>query len=149
MPLDESQEWTESNGISVGAIEGENTHTFDFEEDDVRQTIEALNDSYSLDGNVEASEPQKVSFSDEEKERFRKLEDARRSYMRNTIAPSFDNPQAINDMENEPAYKRRRVNLDDVQAARDARRLSSFTVGPEGESPIEKTNNSFLHENVD
>ena len=149
VPLDESQEWTESNGISVGAIEGENTHTFDFEEDDVRQTIEALNDSYSLDGNVEASEPQKVSFSDEEKERFRKLEDARRSYMRNTIAPSFDNPQAINDMENEPAYKRRRVNLDDVQAAREARRLSSFTVGPDGESPIEKTNNSFLHENVD
>ena len=69
--------------------------------------------------------------------------------MRNTIAPSFDNPQAINDMENEPAYKRRRVSLDDVDAARDANRMSSFTVGPDGERPLGKTNNSFLHENVD
>ena len=149
VPLDESQEWTESNGISIGAIDGEDTHTFDFEEEDVRQSIEALNNSYTPDHNVGTPEPEARSFSDEEKERFRKLEDARRSYMRNTIAPSFDNPQAINDMENEPAYKRRRVNLDDVDVARDSRRLSSFTVGPDGDRPLEKTNNSFLHENVD
>jgi cell division protein FtsZ len=115
----------------------------------MRQTIEALNNSYTTDNSGGAIESQPSTFSDEEKERFRKLEDARRSYMRNTIAPSFDSPQAINDMENEPAYKRRRVNLDDVQAARESKRLSSFTVGPNDDRPLEKTNNSFLHENVD
>lgn len=146
IPLDESSAFTEDNGILVGIAEGEESNTIDFEEDDVRQTIEALNHDFSFyQSEVEKKEPTAERYDD----KVRKLEEARRSYMRNTIAPNFDNPKAINDMENEPAYKRRNVNLDDVKEMRGADRMSRFEIGPDGDNPLRESNNSFLHENVD
>ncbi len=150
VPLDETDEFSEENGIVVGIAEGDSAHTIDFEEDDVRQAIEALNSDYSFEQERNTPESQRnITVSEGDKERFRKLEDARRNYMRNTIAPNFDNPKAINDMENEPAYKRRNVNLDDVVEMRKANTLSRFEVGSDMDKPLTESNNSFLHENVD
>lgn len=152
IPLDESSAFTEDNGISIGVSEGEKTNVVDFEEDDVRQAIDALNHDFSFyQADSDKREPKVKENIKEERydHQFKKLEDARRSYMRNTIAPNFDNPKAINDMENEPAYKRRNVNLDDVAEMKGAKSLSRFVVGPDDDNPLRESNNSFLHENVD
>jgi len=59
----------------------------------------------------------------------------------------------IDDMENEPAYKRRNIQLDDIQHSSETTQ-SRFTLGDiEGEDGEKRTglsdNNSFLHDNVD
>ncbi len=58
-------------------------------------------------------------------------------------------PQGIRDMEKEPAYKRKMKRLNDVphSSASQASRLSLFE--DETGRPEIKTNNSFLHDNVD
>lgn len=62
-------------------------------------------------------------------------------------------PSGISDMENEPAYKRRQVQLDDVQHSSESQ-VSRFSLNDdEGIDGQGKTrlndNNSFLHDNVD
>lgn len=62
-------------------------------------------------------------------------------------------PSGLNEMEKEPAYKRRRIQLDDVQHSSESS-ISRFTLGDiEGEDGEKRTglsdNNSFLHDNVD
>jgi cell division protein FtsZ len=54
--------------------------------------------------------------------------------------------KAIVDMENVPAYMRRKVELDDVVEDDDSK-LSSYSIG-EGEEPLDR-GNSYLHDNVD
>jgi cell division protein FtsZ len=59
----------------------------------------------------------------------------------------------LTDMENEPAYKRRNIQLDDVDHSSDSTQ-SRFTIGDiENEDGEKRTglsdNNSFLHDNVD
>ena len=62
-------------------------------------------------------------------------------------------PSGIADMESEPAYKRRQVELDDVQHSSESQ-ASRYTLGEdEGVEGQNRTtlndNNSFLHDNVD
>jgi len=62
-------------------------------------------------------------------------------------------PSGISDLESEPAYKRRQVNLDDVPHSSESQ-VSRFTLseeeGEDGEKKAGiKPNNSFLHDNVD
>ena len=51
------------------------------------------------------------------------------------------------DMENEPAYLRRRVYLDDTPHSSDEE-ISRWTIS-EDEEPELRSDNSFLHDNVD
>jgi cell division protein FtsZ len=58
-------------------------------------------------------------------------------------------PGAINDMENEPAYKRRNVELGDTPHSSESN-VSRFTLSEgEGNKGELRQNNSFLHDNVD
>lgn len=63
---------------------------------------------------------------------------------------TINNPQGLRDLEKEPAYKRRNKKLDDVPHSSEQQisRLSLFEDLANGRSEI-KTNNSFLHDNVD
>jgi cell division protein FtsZ len=56
----------------------------------------------------------------------------------------------LNDLESEPAYKRRNITLNNVSHSSESQ-VSRFSVGNEGDgkSGDIKTNNSFLHDNVD
>jgi cell division protein FtsZ len=58
-------------------------------------------------------------------------------------------PSGISDLENEPAYKRRNVNLEETPHSSESQ-VSRFTLGEdeEGKSSL-RDNNSFLHDNVD
>jgi cell division protein FtsZ len=63
---------------------------------------------------------------------------------------TINNPQGLRDLEKEPAYVRRNKKLDDVphSSEKQISRLSLFEDLVSGKSEI-KTNNSFLHDNVD
>jgi cell division protein FtsZ len=148
IPLDDSMIIEDENPSVVNVARPQESNTIDFEEDEVRQTIEALNRDLAFEKR-DIPPVGKDPMAEKYQNSVRKLEDARRSYMRNTIAPNFDNPKAINDMENEPAYKRRNVNLEDVKEMRGATKMSRFEIGPDSDHPLRESNNSFLHENVD
>ena len=76
------------------------------------------------------------------------IEAARREYLRNQATKPLDNPQIISEMENVPAYKRRKVSLED---AKDGRKdgVSGYKVSVDDDAPIISSNNSFLHDNID
>lgn len=63
---------------------------------------------------------------------------------------TINNPQGLRDLEKEPAYVRRNKKLNDVPHSSELQisRLSLFEDLSTGKSEI-KTNNSFLHDNVD
>lgn len=62
-------------------------------------------------------------------------------------------PSGMSDLESEPAFKRKQINLDDVPHSSESS-MSKFTLGEEEDEDGEKRtklreNNSFLHKNVD
>jgi cell division protein FtsZ len=60
----------------------------------------------------------------------------------------LSNPQTINELENQPAYLRRNINLEE-QPHSSQQNLSKWTVTDEDGRPEIRENNSFLHDNVD
>jgi cell division protein FtsZ len=62
----------------------------------------------------------------------------------------FGNKQNVNELENEPAYKRKGMELGNDQSFSTTTDVSRFSVGDNGvDRPEIKKNNSFLHDNVD
>ena len=59
----------------------------------------------------------------------------------------INNPQAIIDLENEPAYLRRQVQLDDVPHSSEVN-ISRWSITGD-EEPVIKKDNPYLHDNVD
>jgi cell division protein FtsZ len=58
-------------------------------------------------------------------------------------------PQGLNEMEHEPAYKRRNINLENVPHSSESQ-VSRYTLSENEEKKVEiRPNNSFLHDNVD
>jgi len=70
----------------------------------------------------------------------------RRRRLRN-LSMKLNNPEVINELENQPAYLRKGVELDDV-AHSSEQNMSKYTLSDDDEPEI-KDNNSFLHDNVD
>ncbi len=69
------------------------------------------------------------------------------------LSMKLKTPSGIADLESEPAYKRRNVQLEDVEHSSESK-MSKYTLSEEtdenGEKKTEiKPNNSFLHDNVD
>ena len=61
-------------------------------------------------------------------------------------------PLGISEMENEPAYKRRNIKLDEDFPKSDDSNVSRFSLGNQDENGNNSglsDNNSFLHDNVD
>ncbi len=62
-------------------------------------------------------------------------------------------PNGLNDLEREPAYKRKNIQLNDAKPSTDSN-VSRYTLNEEvdenGERRVElKKNNNYLHDNVD
>ncbi len=122
--------------------EEDNSNTFEF--DDVRSTIEKYRNRYSYhepylkDEDKEQEEEEKRKRLEEEKKRRERLRSHR---------VKLSNPKAVIELENEPAYLRRGVHLDDVPDSSESSR-SKWTISDE-EEPELRSGNSFLHDNVD
>jgi cell division protein FtsZ len=87
----------------------------------------------------------------EEEERQHRLEMERRRKERLAqIAskPKLSNPQAVNELENVPAYLRKGINLEDVPGS-DEIAYSKWTISESEAEPQFREGNSYLHDNVD
>jgi cell division protein FtsZ len=71
----------------------------------------------------------------------------RRRERLNNLHSKLNNPQIVNSLEEEPAYLRRKVDLEDVPHSSESV-MSKWTLSDD-EKPELKKGNSFLHDNVD
>lgn len=88
--------------------------------------------------------PNVASQQEKAEERLKRLSE---------LSSRLRTPTGISDLENEPAYKRRKINLDNVPHSSDSS-ISRFTLSEEedaegGKKTELRSNNSFLHDNVD
>ncbi|MBL7782172.1 MAG: cell division protein FtsZ, partial [Saprospiraceae bacterium] len=85
-------------------------------------------------------------------ERRRRIEEAQRRRQEALNRPinvvKLSSPQTIIELENQPAYLRKSINLDDVPDAEQPS-MSNWTVSLEDEGEIKVGGNSYLHDNVD
>jgi cell division protein FtsZ len=65
------------------------------------------------------------------------------------LSKKLKSSNGLNDLENEPAYKRRNISLKDGPHSSEST-VSKFTIseGEDGNNEL-RSNNSFLHDNVD
>jgi cell division protein FtsZ len=115
----------------------------DFEVDDVKNTLDAFS-TKSEEAVMKISDKERSARR--EKMRTRNIRHERAGNLTNRKV-SLDNPGTINKFENEPAYKRKQVMLDDMAEKFDPSSLS-FKISIDEEEPI-KRNNTFLHDKPD
>lgn len=77
-----------------------------------------------------------------------KMEAERRERLR-LINQKVTDPSSYMEMENEPAFKRRNVTLDDVPDSADDITLSKWTLNMDDDIPEIRDTNAYLHDNVD
>lgn len=102
---------------------------------------------------VMQKEEEPVKQSEEEAKRIIAEEIHRKAQERiqrlKELSMKLKTPQGLNEMEHEPAYKRRNITLDNVPHSSESQ-VSRFTLTETDEKKIEiRPNNSFLHDNVD
>lgn len=126
--------------------EGQTSKANTFEFDDVRVNIDRFNQRRNAQ-----DEP---FFKNEEKEpseeerRAREVAEARRRERLRSQQVKLSTPKAINDLENEPAYLRRGIKLEDVPQSNQEPLHSRWTITDDEEAEL-NSNNSYLHDNVD
>ncbi|MBX2846160.1 MAG: cell division protein FtsZ [Saprospiraceae bacterium] len=92
------------------------------------------------------SEPFQLETKDEDTEEYMRKHADRINRLK-SFSLKFKGSQSISDLENEPAYLRKQVDLDDAPAS-DKNEISRYTLGGT-EGGFEIGNNSYLHDNVD
>lgn len=122
-----------------------NDHSTTFEFDNIRSSIHQRS-RYSYDEPVARPDYRDQQRAEEEQRRLQERENMRRERLRSNVV-KLSNPQTINDLESEPAYMRRGVNLDDVPNSAEPA-LSKWTISDD-DDPELREGNSFLHDNVD
>ncbi len=109
-----------------------------------------------LELNLVSEAEAKAAAAAEEEERVKKMqqeEQMRKAQERimklKELSMKLKTPNGLSELENEPAYKRRNVSLDNEQHSSESS-VSRFTLSENDEKKIEiRPNNSFLHDNVD
>ncbi|MEL6719038.1 MAG: cell division protein FtsZ, partial [Bacteroidota bacterium] len=140
--LDDDLQNKRSPLADVSNIAEEETPSNTFEFDSIRARIDRSSYSYQ--------EPyvrdDDKSQEEEMMRRRKEIEQKRREKLRNSNV-KLNNPKVVNELENEPAYLRRGIDLDEVHHA-DSQEYSVWTISDDEEPQI-RANNSYLHDNVD
>ena len=152
-----SQILTESNTDYVAPIpspeleKNDGKIRFLLEDDEVEDEVSEKEIELKVDQNVE--EP--ISFQSQEENKLneaKEIIDERLERIKKATQ-KLRSPLGLNEMENVPAYKRRNIELDDVNPSSESE-VSKYTLWEsEGDDGEKRTglsdNNSFLHDNVD
>lgn len=139
-----------SSLTEIGFEENENPNARVYEFDNIRAAADRFNRSRQSQAEEPSYKKENSERTQAEEERRRQMEreqQRRREALRNQPPPKLSNPQTIVELENEPAYMRRGVTLDDVPASSESA-LSKWTINDDDEPEI-SLGNSFLHDNVD
>jgi cell division protein FtsZ len=96
------------------------------------------------------------NITDESKEmneldEIQKIKNDERQNMLKQLSVKIKSPRYISEIENEPAYKRKNIELDINEGLSSGEEMSRYTLSDpeEGERPEIRPNNPFLHDNVD
>lgn len=134
----ESQEpVAEQNTFSEPVAEIKEEPVAELKEEIVAQVEQPVNDKQSDEEvkRIQAEEIQKKA-----QERIQRLKE---------LSMKLKTPQGLNEMEHEPAYKRRNIQLENVPHSSESQ-VSRFTLTETDDKKVEiRPNNSFLHDNVD
>jgi cell division protein FtsZ len=115
-----------------------------FEFDDLRPNMDKYRSRYSYEEPMQKNE----SLDSEEENRRKWMEEERKRRERlRSKHVKLSNPKAVIDLENEPAYLRRGVQLDDLPDSSE-QPMSKWTISDEAPE-FRSSGNSFLHDNVD
>ncbi|MAW65324.1 MAG: cell division protein FtsZ [Flavobacteriales bacterium] len=91
----------------------------------------------------------KSTFADELDAEERLKRSQQRLSQLNNLTGKLKSPSNISDLEDEPAYIRKKVRLDNIEHSSENKE-SRFTIGNDSDNnPEIRSNNSFLHDNVD
>lgn len=92
-------------------------------------------------------EPNQLEKTISEEDQLKKSQD--RIMKLKALSLKMKSPGGINDLEKEPAYKRRNISLDETPHSSESN-VSRYTLGEDEDNKTTlKQNNSFLHDNVD
>jgi cell division protein FtsZ len=128
--LDDEVETT--HPYETGYRDGEGSHTFDL-------------DLSGAKAQKSFGEPYLKSAEDNKLEAY-EIRQRRRQRL-NNLHTKLNNPQIVNDLESEPAYLRRNIELEDIPHSSESD-ISKWTIDDSDEPELKK-GNSFLHDNVD
>jgi len=109
-----------------------------------------LYDQRRNDRKLSIHEQEELERREEARRRQEQLAQARRDKLRREQTakpPKLSNPKVVNELENEPAYLRRRIEFDDLPNPEE-QELSRWSITEDEAAPL-KRDNSFLHDNVD
>ncbi len=141
---------TFEDNISEEKIELEsNTIVWNLNEDDSTEEISAASSDFINEIKDKTSEKMEPVYTN----RIPDEEQIKRSQERinkiRELGMKMKTPSGINDLENEPAYKRRKINLGEIPHSSE-NQISRFTLS-EDKDGVARLNddNSFLHDNVD
>jgi cell division protein FtsZ len=96
---------------------------------------------------IESKEENTIVAKVEETEQFKKAQE--RVAKLKELSFKLKSPNGLSELENEPAYKRRNINLDSTPHSSESQ-VSRYTLSEGDDKKAEiKPNNSFLHDNVD
>ncbi len=135
--FDANEEKIEKEEVVSKTIEEEKEVIRHYLTDDVEEKIE-----------LENTTTKPVLSQEEQQRRAKERMDRIQEYTH-----KLKNSNGLEELEKEPAYKRRDINFEDVEHSSEDVKESRFTLGKadeNGQTKIElKSNNSFLHDNVD
>ncbi len=121
----------------------------EFEFDNIRETVDKIR-RQAPTGNDPVVRREVEDLSPEERRKRIEAAQRHREEVRNRPinVVKLNSPQTIIELENQPAYLRKNINLDDVPDAEQPE-MSTWTISLEEEGEIRMGGNSFLHDNVD
>lgn len=123
--------------------------TFEFEITNTNSTIEEpfiFSNAANVDNSVKEEEHLNIAKSEND-EQMRKAQE--RVLKLRALSHKLKTPNGLSELENEPAYKRRNVNLEATPHSSESQ-VSRYTLSEGEDKNTEiKPNNSFLHDNVD
>jgi len=129
-------------------VEEKAASAVEFGFDNIRETVEKIRRTHNDNDPYVRRDGEDLP----PEERRRRIEEAqrRREEVRNRPinVVKLNSPQTIIELENQPAYLRKNINLDNVPDA-DQPGMSNWTISLEEEGEIRMGGNSFLHDNVD
>jgi cell division protein FtsZ len=118
--------------------------------ENIRETVENIRRTTPMNADPYLSGMDEEAITPEE--RRKRIEVAQRRRQEALNRPinvvKLNSPQTIIDLESQPAYLRKSINLDDVPDA-EKHEMSNWTISMEEEGEIKVGGNSFLHDNVD
>ena len=127
---------------------GNNANTVEFEDlEEAKARLQARRRSSGSFTQSFIQEEEEARREAERREMELRDRQRREALRQRTELPKLSNPKVVNELENQPAYLRRNIQLDSHSGS-DQPERSRWTIGDDEERPLRR-NNSFLHDNVD